>query len=75
MEEEERERMKALLQRENVIRSLGVAEQLTRMLRPSHQGQENLHEYRVRVLTQPLTEQGHEGCSGTWWWPRHRKLM
>lgn len=35
MEEEELERMKLLLQRENLIRSLGIVEQLTRMLYPS----------------------------------------
>lgn len=75
VEEEELERMKALLQRENLIRSLGIVEQLTRMLHPSHQGQKKLHEYRVRVPAQPLTEQGKEGCSSTWWWPQHRRLM
>ncbi|XP_029808780.1 tubulin polyglutamylase TTLL13-like isoform X3 [Suricata suricatta] len=42
VEEEELERTKALLQRENLIRSLGIVEQLTRMLHPSHRGQRNL---------------------------------
>ncbi|KAB1257291.1 Tubulin polyglutamylase TTLL13 [Camelus dromedarius] len=65
VEEEELERMKALLQRENLIRSLGIVEQLTRILHPSHQGQKKLHEYQVRVPTQPLTEQGNKGYTGT----------
>ncbi|KAJ8797858.1 hypothetical protein J1605_017060 [Eschrichtius robustus] len=43
VEEEELERMKALLQRENLIRSLGIVEQITRMLYPSHRGQKKLH--------------------------------
>ncbi|ERE79870.1 tubulin polyglutamylase TTLL13 [Cricetulus griseus] len=46
VEEEELERMKLLLQRENLIRSLGIVEQLTRMLYPSHRGHRKLHEYR-----------------------------
>uniref|UniRef100_A0A2K6FV88 Tubulin tyrosine ligase like 13 n=1 Tax=Propithecus coquereli TaxID=379532 RepID=A0A2K6FV88_PROCO len=46
VESEELERMKALLQRENLIRSLGIVEQITRMLHPIHQGQTKLHEYR-----------------------------
>ncbi|KAL2791044.1 tubulin polyglutamylase TTLL13P, partial [Daubentonia madagascariensis] len=48
VEEEELERMKALLQRENLIRSLGIVEQLTRMLHPSRRGQKKLHEYRPK---------------------------
>uniref|UniRef100_A0A8D1ELN3 Uncharacterized protein n=1 Tax=Sus scrofa TaxID=9823 RepID=A0A8D1ELN3_PIG len=48
VEEEELERMKALLQRENLIRSLGIVQQLTRVLHPSHRGQKKLHEYRPR---------------------------
>ncbi|XP_055479476.1 tubulin polyglutamylase TTLL13 [Psammomys obesus] len=48
IEEEELERMKLLLQRENLIRSLGIVEQLTRMLYPSHRGHRKLHEYRSR---------------------------
>ncbi|XP_072806880.1 tubulin polyglutamylase TTLL13 isoform X3 [Vicugna pacos] len=47
VEEEELERMKALLQRENLIRSLGIVEQLTHILHPSHQGQKKLHEYQI----------------------------
>ncbi|XP_047718917.1 tubulin polyglutamylase TTLL13 isoform X2 [Prionailurus viverrinus] len=47
VEEEELERMKALLQRENLIRSLGIIEQLSHMLHPSHQGHRRLHEYRI----------------------------
>uniref|UniRef100_A0A8C3YL51 Tubulin tyrosine ligase like 13 n=1 Tax=Catagonus wagneri TaxID=51154 RepID=A0A8C3YL51_9CETA len=46
VEEEELERMKALLQRENLIRSLGIVQQLTRVLHPSHQGHKKLQEYR-----------------------------
>ncbi|XP_062948021.1 tubulin polyglutamylase TTLL13 [Cynocephalus volans] len=48
VEEEELERMKALLQRENLIRSLGIVEQLTHMLHPSHRGQKKLHECRPK---------------------------
>ncbi|XP_077630369.1 tubulin polyglutamylase TTLL13 isoform X4 [Crocuta crocuta] len=48
VEEEELERMKALLQRENLIRSLGIVEQLTHMLHPSHRGQRKLREYRPK---------------------------
>ncbi|XP_040824400.1 tubulin polyglutamylase TTLL13P-like [Ochotona curzoniae] len=46
VEEEELERMKALMQRETLIRSMGVVQQLTRMLHPSQQSQRRLHEYR-----------------------------
>ncbi|XP_004708158.2 tubulin polyglutamylase TTLL13P [Echinops telfairi] len=49
VEEEELERMKALLQRENLIRSLGIVEQLNRMLHTNHRGQKKLLEYRPRV--------------------------
>ncbi|KAG8516338.1 Tubulin polyglutamylase TTLL13 [Galemys pyrenaicus] len=48
VEEEELERMKALLQRENLIRSLGIVEQLTRMLHPGHRGQKKLPESRPK---------------------------
>lgn len=58
VEEEELERMKALIQRENLIRSLGIVEQLTRMLHPSHRGQKKLHEYQVRVNMKPLAKEG-----------------
>lgn len=75
VEEEELERMKALLQRENLIRSLGIVQQLTRVLHPSHRGQKKLHEYRVRVPVQPRTEQGNKGYTSTWWWPQPRRLM
>nr|XP_055133179.1 tubulin polyglutamylase TTLL13 isoform X2 [Symphalangus syndactylus] len=44
VEEEELERMKALLQRETLIRSLGIVEQLTRLQHPGPQGQKKLHE-------------------------------
>ncbi|XP_055969895.1 tubulin polyglutamylase TTLL13 [Sorex fumeus] len=47
VEEEEQERMKGLLQRGNLIRSLGIVEQITRMLHSKQQGQK-LHEYRPR---------------------------
>ncbi|XP_034880048.1 tubulin polyglutamylase TTLL13P-like [Mirounga leonina] len=57
VEEEELERVKALLQRENLIRSLGIVEQLTRMLHPSHQGQKKLHEYRPRFHQDGLGSQ------------------
>ncbi|XP_069899382.1 tubulin polyglutamylase TTLL13 isoform X2 [Dipodomys merriami] len=48
VEKEELERMKCMLQRENLIRSLGIVEQLHRMLHPNHRGQKNLPEYRPR---------------------------
>ncbi|XP_040349559.1 tubulin polyglutamylase TTLL13 isoform X2 [Herpailurus yagouaroundi] len=48
VEEEELERMKALLQRENLIRSLGIIELLSHMLHPSHRGHRRLHEYRPK---------------------------
>nr|XP_048290869.1 tubulin polyglutamylase TTLL13 isoform X3 [Myodes glareolus] len=57
VEEEELERMKLLLQRENLIRSLGIVEQLTRMLYPSHRGHRKLHEYRPRFLQDGLGSQ------------------
>jgi hypothetical protein len=76
VEEEELERMKALIQRENLIRSLGIVEQLTRMLHPNHRGQRKLHEYRVRVPTKPPTKQGNKGCdASTWWWVHQRRFM
>ncbi|XP_060035418.1 tubulin polyglutamylase TTLL13 [Erinaceus europaeus] len=49
VEEEELERIKALLQRENLIRSLGIAEQLARLLNPSGPVQRKLLEYRPRL--------------------------
>uniref|UniRef100_A0A8C6RQX8 Tubulin tyrosine ligase-like family, member 13 n=1 Tax=Nannospalax galili TaxID=1026970 RepID=A0A8C6RQX8_NANGA len=57
VEEEELERMKLLLQRENLIRSLGIVEQLTHMLYPSHQGYRKLHEYRPRFHQDRLGSQ------------------
>ncbi|XP_054954495.1 tubulin polyglutamylase TTLL13 isoform X4 [Pan paniscus] len=48
VEEEELERMKALLQRETLIRSLGIVEQLTRLQHPGPQGQKKLHESRPK---------------------------
>ncbi|KAF5927294.1 tubulin polyglutamylase TTLL13 [Diceros bicornis minor] len=57
VEEEELGRMKALLQRENLIRSLGIVEQLTHMLHPNHQGQRKLHEYRPRFHQDRLGSQ------------------
>ncbi|XP_027427056.2 neugrin isoform X3 [Zalophus californianus] len=57
VEEEELERVKALLQRENLIRSLGIVEQLTCMLHPSHRGQKKLHEYRPRFHQDGLGRQ------------------
>lgn len=58
VEEEEMERIKALLQRENLIRSLGIVEQLTRLLNPTRRVQRKLHEYRVRVFTCFLQNRG-----------------
>ncbi|XP_046511049.1 tubulin polyglutamylase TTLL13 [Equus quagga] len=57
VEEEELERMKALLQRENLIRSLGIVEQLTRMLHPTQRGQRKLHEYWPRFHQDGLGSQ------------------
>uniref|UniRef100_A0A2K6AZV2 Tubulin tyrosine ligase like 13 n=1 Tax=Macaca nemestrina TaxID=9545 RepID=A0A2K6AZV2_MACNE len=54
VEEEELERMKALLQRETLIRSLGIVEQLTRLQHPGPQGQKKLHESRDRLGSQKL---------------------
>ncbi|XP_023042891.1 tubulin polyglutamylase TTLL13P [Piliocolobus tephrosceles] len=54
VEEEELERMKALLQRETLIRSLGIVEQLTRLQHPGPQGQKKLHESRDRLGSQEL---------------------
>lgn len=48
VEKEELERIKGLLQRGNLIRSLGIVEQLTRMLHFNPRSQRNLHEYRPR---------------------------
>ncbi|KAK2107503.1 Tubulin polyglutamylase ttll13P [Saguinus oedipus] len=50
VEEEELERLKALLQREMLIRSLGIVEQLTSLQHPGPQGQKKLHECRVMGL-------------------------
>ncbi|KAM6202402.1 LOW QUALITY PROTEIN: tubulin polyglutamylase TTLL13 [Rhynchocyon petersi] len=49
VEEEELARMKALLQRENLIRSLGIVEQLNRMLHPSYLAQRKLLEYQPEL--------------------------
>ncbi|XP_074256123.1 tubulin polyglutamylase TTLL13 isoform X6 [Saimiri boliviensis] len=48
VEEEELERLKALLQRETLIRSLGIVEQLTRLQHPGPHGQKKLHECRPK---------------------------
>ncbi|XP_054433573.1 tubulin polyglutamylase TTLL13 [Pteronotus mesoamericanus] len=48
VEEEELERLKALLRRENLIRSMGVVEQITSVVHPSHQDQKKFHEYWPR---------------------------
>ncbi|XP_064123223.1 tubulin polyglutamylase TTLL13 isoform X4 [Loxodonta africana] len=63
VEEEELERMKALLQRENLIRNLGIVEQLNRMLHPSHRGQKKLHEYRPRFHQDRLGSQELQSVS------------
>ncbi|KAL6051216.1 hypothetical protein STEG23_005904 [Scotinomys teguina] len=47
-DKEELERKKLLVQRERLIRSLGIEEQLTGMLYPSQRGHKVLHEYRGR---------------------------
>ncbi|XP_048225443.1 tubulin polyglutamylase TTLL13 [Perognathus longimembris pacificus] len=57
VEEEELERMKSMLQRENLIRSLGIVEQLHRMLHLNHRGQKNLPEYRPRFHQDGLGSQ------------------
>lgn len=41
--------MKALLKRENLIQSLGVVEQIIRMLHPNHRSQKALYEYRCQL--------------------------
>ncbi|XP_036590614.1 tubulin polyglutamylase TTLL13P-like [Trichosurus vulpecula] len=48
VEEEELERMKSLLQRENLIRSLGIVDQLTRMLHPTQRSQNKFSTNRAR---------------------------
>ncbi|XP_036087813.1 tubulin polyglutamylase TTLL13P isoform X2 [Rousettus aegyptiacus] len=63
VEEEELERMKALLQRENLIRSLGIVEQITRMLHPSRRGQKKHHEYRPRFHQDGLGSQELQSVS------------
>ncbi|KAF7466978.1 Hypothetical predicted protein [Marmota monax] len=63
VEEEELERMKSLIQRENLIRSLGIVEQLTRMLHPSHRGQKKLHEYQPRFHQDGLGSQEVQSVS------------
>ncbi|XP_037688985.1 tubulin polyglutamylase TTLL13P-like isoform X3 [Choloepus didactylus] len=63
VEEEELERMKALLQRENLIRSLGIVEQLTGMLHPSYRGQKKLQEYRPRFHQDRLGSQEMQSVS------------
>ncbi|XP_025774523.1 tubulin polyglutamylase TTLL13P-like [Puma concolor] len=63
VEEEELERMKALLQRENLIRSLGIIEQLSHMLHPSHRGHRSLHEYRPRFHQDGLGSQELQSVS------------
>ncbi|XP_036909494.1 tubulin polyglutamylase TTLL13P-like isoform X1 [Sturnira hondurensis] len=57
VEEEELERLKALLQRENLIRSMGIVEQITSMVYPNHQDQKKLHEYRPRSHPDGLSSQ------------------
>uniref|UniRef100_A0A2K6UB46 Tubulin tyrosine ligase like 13 n=1 Tax=Saimiri boliviensis boliviensis TaxID=39432 RepID=A0A2K6UB46_SAIBB len=56
VEEEELERLKALLQRETLIRSLGIVEQLTRLQHPGPHGQKKLHECRGRLGSQERCE-------------------
>ncbi|XP_056662231.1 tubulin polyglutamylase TTLL13 isoform X2 [Monodelphis domestica] len=48
VEEEELERMKSLLQRENLIRSLGIVDQLTRLLHPTQRSQNKFPSNRAR---------------------------
>ncbi|XP_058150683.1 tubulin polyglutamylase TTLL13 isoform X2 [Dasypus novemcinctus] len=63
VEEEELERMKALLQRENLIRSLGIVEQLTGLLHPNHRGQQKLQECRPRFQQDGLGSQEMQSVS------------
>ncbi|XP_038623086.1 neugrin isoform X2 [Tachyglossus aculeatus] len=54
VEEEELERLKALLQRENLIRSLGIADQLSRLLGPKYQPQARFPERQPRLAQDVL---------------------
>uniref|UniRef100_A0A8C5L7F4 Tubulin tyrosine ligase-like family, member 13 n=2 Tax=Jaculus jaculus TaxID=51337 RepID=A0A8C5L7F4_JACJA len=57
VEEEELERMKLLLQRENLIRSLGIVEHVTRLLCPNLQSHRKHHDYRPRFHQDRLSSQ------------------
>ncbi|XP_008047065.1 tubulin polyglutamylase TTLL13P-like [Carlito syrichta] len=57
VEEEELERMKALIHRKNLIQSLGIVEQLSRLLHPGPQDQKKLLECRPRFHQDGLGSQ------------------
>ncbi|XP_074090164.1 tubulin polyglutamylase TTLL13-like isoform X2 [Macrotis lagotis] len=57
VEEEELERMKSLLKRENLIRSMGIVEQLTRMLHPIQRSQNKFSTNRARFHQNGLGNQ------------------
>ncbi|XP_006885278.1 PREDICTED: tubulin polyglutamylase TTLL13-like [Elephantulus edwardii] len=63
VEEEERERTKALLQREKLIRSLGITELLSRMLHPNQAVQRKLYAYRPRLSQDGLGSQELQSMS------------
>uniref|UniRef100_G1PTD0 Tubulin tyrosine ligase like 13 n=1 Tax=Myotis lucifugus TaxID=59463 RepID=G1PTD0_MYOLU len=57
VEEEELERLNALLRRENLIRSLGIVEQITSIVQSSQQGQKKPPECRPRSHQDGLSSQ------------------
>ncbi|XP_066210723.1 tubulin polyglutamylase TTLL13 [Saccopteryx leptura] len=56
VEEEELERLRALIRRENLIRSLGIVEQITSIVQSSHRDQRTLHEYGARSHQDELSD-------------------
>lgn len=74
VEEEELERLNALLRRENLIRRLGIVEQITSIVQSGQQSQRKPPEGRVRGSAQRLSERG-PGLSRHRWWRRPRRLM
>lgn len=63
VEEEELERIKGLLHREALIRSLGIIDQVAHMLHPSHQGQKKLSECWPRCHQDGLGSQQLQSVS------------
>ncbi|XP_045429435.1 tubulin polyglutamylase TTLL13P isoform X2 [Pipistrellus kuhlii] len=57
VEEEELERLNALLRRENLIRSLGIVEQISTIVQASQQSQKKLPNYRPRSHQDGLSSQ------------------